>query len=617
MAELLAIGGGSNQQDRFALGEGEELTLGRAPRSGYAVPWDRLISREHATLRLHEGRLEVAVLPTARNPVFYQGIPSSRFWIEPGDKFAIGDTTFYFEAADQTDDGDPLVAEHVLGDDLLTSERFSNPASCLHALCKMPELIAQSRDDAHLAEQVVDLLLDTIRGASASAVMQFDDRPTDRGRAGRDGPDREGSAPTADATLMRWDCRDAAVRRFRPSRRLIAAARKRQQSVVHLWAEDSQVDENFTINNDLDWAFCTPIPVGPGEWWCLYVTGQRRFAGLREVDSPQDLIGELRTAELVARFLGSVRQVRSLEQQHQQMRQFFSPAVIERLADRSLADALEPRSGPVSVLFCDVRGFSRKVEAAADLRALLDQVSHALSAMTRGILKYEGVIADFQGDAALGFWGWPDDNPDGPLLACRTAIAIHRAFADAQRDASSPLHGFRVGIGVGHGEAIAGRIGAMEQIKVGVFGPVVNLASRLQDLTKQVGVPILLDQATADAVRQRLDGSQPEGAALRRIGRFRPPGVESAVAVYTLDASDALSPDESQAYDAAVAAIEQGDWAAASELLQGAPADDPCSCFLRDLLRDASAPPDSWDGVLSIERQGSVRFKTTSAPRPG
>ncbi|TWT33526.1 Adenylate cyclase 1 [Posidoniimonas corsicana] len=594
MAELVAIGGGSNQQSRFVLAEGEEVLLGRAPRSGCATPWDRLISREHAQLRMEAGRLVVTALPTARNPIFHGDRPSSEFSLSPGQQFRIGETNFFFESGEPTDDGQPVVAEHVLGDEVLTSERFSNPASCLHALCKMPELIAQSRDDAHLAEQVVDLLLDTIRGAAAAAVMQFDSP------AG--GPTGD---PTADASLMRWDCRDASVVRFRPSRRLIAAALDRQQSVVHLWADDSEVDDNFTLNNDLDWAFCTPIPVGPGEWWCLYVSGQRRFAGLREVGSPQDLIGELRTAELVARFLGSVRQVRSLEQERRQMRQFFSPAVIEQLADRSLDDALAPRSGPVSVLFCDVRGFSRKVEAAGDLHALLDQVSHALSAMTRSILKYEGVIADFQGDAALGFWGWPSDNDEGPLLACRAAAAISQTFAAAQADPADPLYGFRVGIGVGHGQAIAGRIGALEQIKVGVFGPVVNLASRLQDLTKQVGVPILLDEATADAARGPLGGE-----SLRRLGRFRPPGVDSAVGVYTLESAAPLPTAHRQAYDAAVAALEQGDWTAAADLLSQTPPDDPCSVFLREVVRGADGPPESWDGVLSIERQGSVSFKT-------
>ena len=86
------------------------------------------------------------------------------------------------------------------------------------------------------------------------------------------------------------------------------------------------------------------------------------------------------------------------------MKQFFSPAVVETLVSKDADVALQPREGPLSVMFCDIRGFSRKVGQARDeLTLLLGRVSEALSVMTRSILKFEGVIADFQGDAALGF----------------------------------------------------------------------------------------------------------------------------------------------------------------------------------------------------------------------
>lgn len=596
MPELIAVGAGSQRQCRFALPEGEEAIVGRAPRSGWAVPWDRLISREHAKLRMAEGRLHVTALETARNPIFLDAEPQTEFSIGAGEHFRIGETSFTLRGEQETDIGDSVVAEHIFGDEVLSSERFSNPSSCLHALCKMPELIGQSRTDAELAEHVVELLLDSIRGTLAAAVMQFDGPP---------------GGAVQDPKLMRWNSRGEQVTRFQPSRRLIRSAMERQQSVVHLWMDDAVADENFTMNNDLDWAFCTPIPIGENDRWCFYASGKRRFSGMREVRSPGDLIAELRTAELIARFFGSVRRVRALEQQHVEMRRFFSPAVIETLAGDTAGDVLAPRSGPVSVLFCDVRGFSRKVEAADDLHALLRQVSQALSVMTRSILKYEGVIADFQGDAALGFWGWPSDHEDAALMACRAALLIHDTFHTAETDPRSPLHGFRVGIGIGHGQAIAGRIGSLEQIKVGVFGPVVNLASRLQDLTKQIGAPILLDGATAEAAQSSL---REEEGLLRKVGRFRPAGVESAVEVFALENpchSLGLPRNRRADYQAAVDALCRGDWAEAERRFTELPDSDPPTAFLKKVLQEAGvAPPPNWDGVLSIERAGAVRFKT-------
>lgn len=597
MPEIIAVGAGSQRQCRLSLDEGEETLLGRAPRSGWAVPWDRLISREHARLSVQDGAVRVQVLETARNPVLLEGEPNPDFHLAPGGAFRIGETTFYLRGESETDLGDSVVAEHVFEDEVLSSERFSDPSSCLHALCKMPEMIVGATTDAELAALVVDLLLDSIRGSLAAAALQYD------------GP---GGAPIGEPKLMRWDSRGDQVTRFRPSRRLLKSAMERGRSVVHLWRDDAVVDDQFTMNNDLDWAFATPIAISPVERWCFYASGKRRFAGMREVRSPQDLIAELRTAELVAKFFGAVRRVRSLEQQHVSMRRFFSPAVVEEIAHADAEDALAPRFGQVGVLFCDVRGFSRKVESSADLHGLLRQVSQALSVMTRGILRYEGVIADFQGDAALGFWGWPSPQEDAAALACRAALAIHQAFAAAEQDPRHPLRGYRVGIGIGLGEAIAGRIGAAEQIKVGVFGPVVNLASRLQDLTKQVGVPILLDGTAAESARSHLE---PGEATLRHLGRFRPPGIEASTEVYALLPNDRLTAEQSQRYDAAVAALCQGDWPAASTLLAQMPASDAPSAFLRRLLQDSGDAPADWDGVLTIEREGAVRFRTGNTTR--
>ena len=489
MAELIAVGKNKQHRCWHSLPETETILLGRAPRHGLSVPWDPLISREHAHLRLAGGVLSVSELPTARNPILFSGRPAKQFEVESLGEFVIGETRFEFNASDARGERH-TVSEHMLtGAGSIT--HFESASACLEALCQMPGMIAKAETDADLASQMVDLLLKSLHGSLAAAVVQF---------RGDDADD-----PNGEPTLIRWNSRGDAVQRFRPSRRLMRRAFDEQRSVVHMWSDESSANPQFTMSSDLDWAFCTPIPVSGGERWCLYVSGRRQITGVKDIESPSDLLGELRLAELMAQFIGAVRQVRVLEHMHGQMRQFFSPAVVETLIGKQSAAELEPRQGPVSVLFCDVRGFSKKVEESSDnLHALLDRVREALSVMTRAILKYEGVIADFQGDAALAFWGWPTANDEAAMLACRTALAIHNAFAAAQHDPDHPLHGFRIGIGIGHGEAIAGRIGSDEQIKVGVFGPVVNLASRLQNLTKAMGVPIVVDGPTAAAIAGEL-----------------------------------------------------------------------------------------------------------------
>jgi len=587
MAELIAVGKNSKQQWWQSIPEGEEILLGRAPRTGWSVPWDRLISREHAYVRLVNDQLEVRELDTARNPIFFKGEQCKEFLVDANSEFQIGETTFRFELQKPAPGGTPTVVEHTLAREHVAAPMFKNASECLEVLCKMPSMIQQTRTDVDFASQIVDLLLESLGGAVAVAVMQYEVADF-----------TEESEPV----LMRWNSREGAVNRFRPSRRLVDRAFEKKQSVIHLWTDAEANDNQFTMNDDLDWAFCTPIPTSPNERWCLYVSGKKKFSGIQEVESPEDLMGELRLAELMAHFLGAIRNVRSLEHQHSSMKQFFSPAVVETLVSKDAEVALAPREGPVSILFCDIRGFSRKVEQAREeLPSLMKRVSEALSVMTRSILKFEGVIADFQGDAALGFWGWPTQLDDSAAYACRAALAIHEAFRLANQDPEHLLYGFQIGIGIGHGNAVAGRIGAQEQIKVDVFGPVVNLASRLQCLTKAVGVPILVDELTAKTAGQAL--STEEGYC-RRVARLRPAGVQEPVDAYALipsqDTELSLTGEQLRVYEAAVEAIIENSWGDAKQLLKQLPLTDGPSNFLRNAMANLGDAPPDWDGAINM-----------------
>ena len=100
--------------------------------------------------------------------------------------------------------------------------------------------------------------------------------------------------------------------------------------------------------------------------------------------------------------------------------------------------------------------------------------------MTHHILANSGVVGDFHGDAAMGFWGWPISMGNSIQQVCQAALAIQSEFALASAQPDHPLADFRAGLGIASGSAVAGRIGTTDQVKVTVFGPVVNLASRLE-----------------------------------------------------------------------------------------------------------------------------------------
>src|SRR5262249_27611832 len=161
-----------------------------------------------------------------------------------------------------------------------------------------------------------------------------------------------------------------------------------------------------------------------------------------------------------------------LGRQQAGLSQFFAPVVIEALAADDPEEVLAPRETEVSVLFCDLRGFSKTSErSASDLIGLLERVSRALGVMTHQILDQGVVRGACQGAAGMGFGRWPRAEPAATQKAALGAWGIRAQFEAAAREPNHPLADFRVGIGIATGRAVAGKIGTADHVKVTVFGP--------------------------------------------------------------------------------------------------------------------------------------------------
>jgi adenylate cyclase len=257
----------------------------------------------------------------------------------------------------------------------------------------------------------------------------------------------------------------------------------------------------------------------------------------------------------------------------------------------------------VTVLFCDLRGFARHSERSADdLLGLLNRVSRALGVTTHAIREQGGVLGDFHGDAAMGFWGWPLAQPDAPVRACQAALAIRSDFEAAAAQSQDPLADFRMGIGIATGRAVAGKIGTIDQVKVTVFGPVVNLASRLEGMTKTLQAPILLDEQTAAAIRAEVPA---DVARVRRVAVVKPYGLDKRLEVSELlppvSAFPTLSDDNIADYELALDELLAGRWAQAFERLHRVPAEDRVKDFLTVFIAQHNrTPPENWNGVIPL-----------------
>ncbi|MBI3837850.1 MAG: FHA domain-containing protein [Planctomycetia bacterium] len=591
MADLIAQGADAQHRWRRTLIVGRPVVLGRAPNC-WPTSWDDRVSRQHAELSWNGQRLLVRQLPGARNPIFVKGRPVANFEVAPGEHFVIGETTFTLtdERVNVSLDVPVPVQQQTFSSQYLQNIQFRHTGAHIDVLGRLPEVISGASSDSELSVRLVNLLLTGLPRAGAAALVSV--------------KNPEEKRPTIE--VLHWDRRLMMVGEFQPSERLILDSIRRRESVLHVWnAADAANSSAFTVSQGVDWAFCTPVGGKACQGWGIYVAG--RFsddrAAIAEVSDPNDLRDDLKFTELTATTLSALRDVRMLERQRAGLSQFFSPVVLEALQGVDPEMVLAPRETEVSVLFCDLRGFSRHSEQSAeDLLGLLNRVSQALGVTTHQIREQGGVLGDFHGDAAMGFWGWPLPQPDAAVRACLAALAIRAQFAETAQREDDPLTDFRVGIGIATGRAVAGKIGTVDQVKVTVFGPVVNLASRLEGMTKILHAPILIDERTAIVVRNQLS---PKSARLRRVAVVKPYGLDRRVEVTELlppvSEYPGLTDQNIADYETALDDLLTGRWSQAFERLHRVPAEDRVKDFLTIFIAQHNrTPPENWNGVIPL-----------------
>ncbi len=234
--------------------------------------------------------------------------------------------------------------------------------------------------------------------------------------------------------------------------------------------------------------------------------------------------------------------------------QFFTADLAQHLADEP--DLLSGRHAEVTLLFCDIRGFSRishrlKQEPAV----MVEWLSAVMTALSDCVLAEEGVLVDYIGDELMAMWGAPKPQSDHAERACRAALGM---VAEVNR--LSPIweerigEPFGVGVGINTGQAFVGNTGSLRKFKYGPLGDAVNAASRVQGATKQFGCQILITSPT----RNLLD----DQFATRRLRRVRVVNIQDPIELFEL----AVAPDDAwrslcSQYESALSDFEEGRYA--------------------------------------------------------
>ena len=220
---------------------------------------------------------------------------------------------------------------------------------------------------------------------------------------------------------------------------------------------------------------------------------------------------------------------RGLESLQQAFARFAPAEVVEDIIAQGRST--RPEKKEVTVLFADLKGFTSLAEHL-DPDVLVRILNGYFERMSRAITDHRGHVAKFIGDGILALFGALEANPWQTNDAAHAALAMRAALADYNATlAADGLPALAMGVGIHRGTVVAGVIGSAELIEYGVIGSAVNLAARVQELTRAHAVDVLVTAAVRDALDPRF--------ALHALPPVEVKGLPAPVATFAVDRFDA------------------------------------------------------------------------------
>src|SRR5918996_1971625 len=184
------------------------------------------------------------------------------------------------------------------------------------------------------------------------------------------------------------------------------------------------------------------------------------------------------------------------------VRELFGQYVTPELAEKAIAERgrLDGQLVTCTALFADIRDFTGLTESLppSELIGILNRYFERMSAI---VVDEGGLVNKFGGDSLLAVFGSPlNPMPDHAVLAVQAALRMQRELAGLNAELRADgLPEIMIGIGIGTGEVVAGNVGSRRKLEYTVIGDAVNVAARLQALTKELGEPLLVSQETGEA----------------------------------------------------------------------------------------------------------------------
>ncbi|MCA9174461.1 MAG: adenylate/guanylate cyclase domain-containing protein [Planctomycetales bacterium] len=318
----------------------------------------------------------------------------------------------------------------------------------------------------------------------------------------------------------------------------------------------------------------------------------------REVPASRSPDVEAQLVEILAGAISAGLARQHEEQQRSKMEQFFPGVVARHIADDPTL--LDPKEADVTLMFCDVRKFSSISRQLGSTRTI-EWMQDMFTTLGECVEEHHGVVINYVGDELIAMWGAPEPTADHAARSLRAARAMmDRMSLLEQRWGDELCEPLRVGIGINSGIAAVGNTGSKVEFQYGVFGNVVNVASRLQSATKQFGVDCLVSAATL----HRAGDVFP----VRELATIKVVGINEEIVIHELphrppeDWTDLRDRYQSALSDYAAARFADA-VRKLGELLREFPQDEPSMRLLGLSVAELRQPSEPFSPVSSLTQK--------------
>jgi adenylate cyclase len=283
--------------------------------------------------------------------------------------------------------------------------------------------------------------------------------------------------------------------------------------------------------------------------------------------------------------------------------QYVPPALVDEMAKNPEKFSMEGESREMTVLFSDVRGFTT-ISEGLDPKELSLLMNSFLTPLTEVIYKHRGTIDKYMGDCIMAFWGAPVEDPEHARNGVLAGLEMHQRLHELQPEFQSRgWPEIKIGVGLNTGRMSVGNMGSKIRLAYTVMGDAVNLASRLEGITKQYGARVLVGEGTKakvpDVVFREIDRVRVKGK-LEPVAIFEPLGLQGQV--------DRKVLDETKLFYQAVKLLRSQDWDMAELQLINLQKSNPDAVlykeYLSRLVHYRSNPPgQDWDGAYTFDHK--------------